>query len=174
MDRSRKDKFLASLGVITVNFQCLEKYMEFFIWALIGDDQEIGQIVTSQISFNGLCDLLSSLFRYRAENSELVKELDDLIKRANEVVGERNKFIHSSWFGDFESSIVRVKITARGKTGLKHQYENIGPDDLLSLGRSIKLVWEALMEFIKKSEDAGIISPTSYQVLLGSNPGQGT
>jgi hypothetical protein len=102
-----------------------------------------------------------------------IKELDEIIKRASEVEVERNKVIHSCWFGDLDSSILRVKITARGKAGLTHQYEHIEPDNLLNLGRSIKQVWEDLMEFTKKSEDEGIISPTSHQVLLGSSPGQG-
>ena len=164
MDGSRKKQFLMALGLISVNFQCLEKHMEFFAWSLIGEDQEIGQIVTSQISFNRLCDLIGSLFRYRARGSGLVKELDGLIKRASEVVEERDRVIHSSWFGDLESSILRVKITAKSKTGLKHQYEYTDPDDLLKIGRSIEQVWKDLKEFIKKAENEGIITLTSYQV----------
>ena len=164
MDGSRKKQLFAAIGLISVNFQCLEKSMEFFAWALIGEDQEIGQIVTSQISFNRLCDLIGSLFRYRAGGSGLVKELDGLIKRASKVAEERDRVIHSNWAGDLESSILRVKITAKRETGLKHQYEYTDPNDLLKIGGSIEQVWKDLMGFIKKAENEGIITPTSRQI----------
>lgn len=162
---NKKQKFFASLGLISANFQCLEKYMEFLAWGLIGDDQEIGQIVTSQMSFIRLCDLLSSLIRYRSKNPELVKELDEIIKKASEVEEARNKVIHSCWFGDLDTKILRVKITAKGKVGLKHQYEHMEPEDLYNLGRSIKQVWETLLDFMNKLEAEGIITPTNHHVI---------
>jgi hypothetical protein len=164
MHRNRKDRFLAALGLISVNFQCLEKHMEFFAWALIGEEQGVGQIVTSQLSFQRLCDLLVSLFRYRTEDSGLIQELEGLVKRASQVVGERDIATHSCWAGDLDLDILRVKVTAKRKTGLQHQYEHVDPDDLLTIAHSIKQVWEDMLMFIEKAKGAGVVELESYQI----------
>ena len=96
----------------------------------------------------------------------MVEELDKLIGRANQFEGERNQVIHSCWFGDLETSILRVKITARSKTGLQLHNELYDPDNLLKISRNIKQLCEDLEEFIKKSENERIITLTSYEVKM--------
>lgn len=163
---TRKDNFLAALGLITANFQVLEKYTEFFVWSLIGQDQEIGQIVTSQMSFDRICDTLYSLFRYRTQNSEMIKELDNIIQRTFQAEEKRNSVIHSSWLGlgSPDSSITRFKITSKWKKGLKHQYEEMTPGDLRKIALFIKQVQEELQSFIVKAQGEGIVSLSSYQI----------
>jgi hypothetical protein len=59
---SLSSEFLIALGRISVNFQVLELYVGILTWSLISLGERIGQIVTSQLFFNRLCDLLASLF----------------------------------------------------------------------------------------------------------------
>jgi hypothetical protein len=158
MHMSKKKRFLEALGLISANFQCLEMYMQIFAWDLIGEDQNVGQIVTSQLSFQRLCDLLVSLFKYRTKDSRLIQELERLVKRASEVAGQRDVAIHSCWAGDLETEILRVKMTAKRKSGLKHQFEDTDPESLLTIARSIKRVWEDLREFVCKTKNAGGLS----------------
>ena len=163
---SRKDRFLAALGLVSTNYQVLEKYVEFFVWTLIGQDQEIGQILTSQMSFRRLCDTLCSLFRHRVQDSEMVEELEGIIKKAAQAEERRNALIHSSWWG-LESTdlpVTRLKITSKRKRGLKHTYESMDPDDLREVALFIKEVVEELQDLIDKAQDEGIVNITSYQI----------
>jgi len=160
--------FLAALGLITFNFQNFEKEIEFLAWALIGSDQEIGQIVTSQMSFRKLCDTLGSLIRYRTSDAELISELDGLLDKAAKIEQERNTIVHSAWFWsmahDPKGAITRLKITAKGDKGLKHQYQSVQVSDLSSIASSIKSVASEVMAFRIKAKDRGVIDYPSSQI----------
>ena len=163
---SRKDRFLAALGLVSANYQVLEKYVEFFVWTLIGQEQEIGQVLTSQMSFGRLCDTLCSLFRCRVQNLEMIEELESTIKKAAQAEERRNTVIHSSWCG-LESTdlpIIRFKITSKRRTGLKHTYQSMNPDDLREMALFIKEVVEELQGLMVKAQGKGIINITSYQI----------
>jgi hypothetical protein len=67
--------FLAELGLLSANFQALEKILEFFIWGLLGQDTEVGQTITAQLNFRRICALLSNLFRLRTQDCDMIERL---------------------------------------------------------------------------------------------------
>ena len=54
---ARDPALLEAIGRITVNFALLEEAISLCIWALIGGEQQMGQIVTAELSFRQLVDL---------------------------------------------------------------------------------------------------------------------
>ena len=96
------DKHLRAIGLITVNFSHLETYIEMGIWKLLGyeREQDVGKIITSELSFNNKVTLLKSLHDHLCDNEESKKELKEIIRHTVKVETERNKIIHSvyrSW-----------------------------------------------------------------------------
>jgi hypothetical protein len=55
---------MLALGEMTVSFADVEGQISQLIWNLLGDDQKVGQIVTTQLSFRRQLDLLDALFRH--------------------------------------------------------------------------------------------------------------
>ncbi len=149
------DDFLRALGRISANFQALEASIAFLTWSLINADQTIGQIITSQVSFNRLCDLLSSLFRYRVKEQALLEKLEEILRKASEAEQRRNTVIHSVWMtDDVSGEPFRLKITSKRKKGLDIHTENIDAAELNKIADFIRNVAEDMLKFIADSNQA--------------------
>ena len=77
------------------NFQNLELMISFLTWALICNDQRMGQIATLNLSFNSLCTTLSALASHKIKDQKIICEIEELIKRASAIEGRRNEILHS-------------------------------------------------------------------------------
>ena len=143
--------YLEPLGQITANFSDLEADLAGLIWSLIGEDKKIGQIVTVQLSFSKILDTLSSLFRHKCDNKDLINELDGLIKRAQEINDKRNKFVHSVWFAGHTDTLRRVKLKAGRKKGLQMESQDMDKKELLQFGNEIFSFILTLEEFRAKA-----------------------
>lgn len=154
------DAFLKALGRISANFQALEMYIAAFTWSLISSDQNVGQIVTSQISFSRLCDLLSSLFRHKVKSPDLIEELDGILQRASEAEQQRNTIIHSAWLTDEEDtdkSPSRFKITSKRKKGFDIQVEDTDADKLNEIADLLRDVAKEIIPFMSRVKERGYI-----------------
>lgn len=125
------------------------------IWLLLGPDQKIGQMVTAQLSFNRLCDLLMSIANYRfGSDSDDFKSLSEIVKRARASEGKRNQQIHSFWAvnheqigdgqGTSSSLLKRMKWTAKEK-GLEIQEQNLSVDELTAIANEVRAVASELV-----------------------------
>lgn len=111
---------LQALGQITADFQLLEETISSLILDLIGADPDVAEIITSELSFRKLVDLLSALFKHQVRNERKIVEMERLLTRANAVEQKRNTIIHSGWtWGGTDETITRVKTTAKQKHGLR-------------------------------------------------------
>jgi hypothetical protein len=125
------NEHLRAIGQITVNFANLEGAISFFVWELISNDQRFGQIITAELSFRNLVGLLSSIYKYRANNQGQIIKLEELLNRALHVEEQRNLIIHSQWAaGSKPETITRLKTTAKKSKGLTHQFEQLKIEDL--------------------------------------------
>jgi hypothetical protein len=159
-----KKEYFEQFGRAITNFQMLEQLIELFAWSLIGKEQAVGQIVTSQLSFQRLCDLSCALFKYKCDeqdDKDIITELDALFGKISEIENERNKFVHSKWYidvTDFPStSLARFKTTANKKRGLQHHTENVTLDDIKNYGQKIAEIYEELNSFMWNMNDLGFI-----------------
>ena len=117
-----KPEQLQALGQITADFQVLEETISSFILDLIGAEPDVGEIITSELSFRKLIDLLSALFKHQVRNDTKIAEMERLVLRANVVEQKRNTIIHSGWaLGNTDETITRVKTTAKQRHGLRVQ-----------------------------------------------------
>jgi len=141
-----KNEFLIGLGKITGNFAYLEAVVSFFVWELV-DDQQIGQIVTSQLSFDRLLNVLGALYRYRSKCEGKIDELMELLKEASEAEQNRNKITHSVW-GFNEEGFSRMKFSVNRKKGARLQYEDIFAEDLNRIADEISEVANRIKKFM--------------------------
>ncbi len=106
------------------------------ITLFLGVQNDIGAIVTAELSYKGLLHLASSLFKHKHKRGDFVVENEDCAERFDELMAlcfaaeeHRNRTIHSSYVaGRF-----RVKTTAKAKAGLKTTVEAIDADKLLDI-----------------------------------------
>lgn len=145
------DKHLRAIGLITVNFSNLEIYVEMGIWKLLGyeRDQEIGKIITSELSFKNKITLLKSLYDHLCKDEKTKKELKEIIKHADKIETERNKILHSTYgTGENVENITRFKITAKRSKGLIYKTEDLSEKNLLDRADDFVLLAVKLLNFI--------------------------
>jgi hypothetical protein len=138
-----------SIGKITVNFEFLSNRVQMAIWVLLfGDnrtEQRKGQIVTSGHKRN--IDLFSCLYRHQFPNQNY-EELDRLCGRLSDVEKDRNKLIHSMWFGIGEDTS-RMKMTVDRK-GFRSTFEMMNPGEVDKIAQEIEQTADEVLNFLQR------------------------
>ena len=148
---------LARLGDITVSFAMLDVQIQFLAWVLLGvvERQNLGNIMTSELSFGARCDLVLNLYREQFGLVDEFEELRVLIKRARALEKERNRITHSFWapsFSNTDGSRVedvarRIKVSARSKRGLAWDEETVDEQRLVGVADAFKQLAGEIMNF---------------------------
>lgn len=122
MPQSRKSKLpddlAAALGQAVATYAILESELHSIVHSLLGADQRVGQIVTTeQRSFKGLLNLASALCRYKLGDGR-ADELNAILQRAERAEKRRNDLLHSVWAaGNTKDESTRIKAVLRRKSG---------------------------------------------------------
>lgn len=126
----------AAIGRVIESFSFLEESLENVITMLLDVDNEIGEIVTAELSFKGLLNLFSSLFKHKHDRGDFVVEGEDPEERFRELLKlcyraeeERNRIVHSSYV----ARRYRVKKTAKARSGLRTTVENLDASRMLDI-----------------------------------------
>lgn len=130
---------LKALGRIVVNFNSLEIHLSFFIWLLLGkENMNTGKIVTCEAPYKTKVGIFSSLFKLKFGKFGKGSKIAALIRRLNRAEEDRNKTLHSNWLSGQDSSIVtRYKISAKIKSGLRDEFEDVNEKDVNEIADSI-------------------------------------
>ncbi len=144
------DDHLKQLGRVTVNFQLMEVYISFFLWALVdSEDQGKGQILTSKMPFSRICDVALALMKRKfADNHvDVVRRIEQHIKKASQLEQDRNTMLHSVWaVGTAEDPSTRLKYIISRRKGFEVVVEQVSPGDIQSIADDMKKLSE---EFLK-------------------------
>lgn len=157
------DRILQGLGRITVEFQSLESVFRFLIQIIVDPkDPAIGQIITSQLSFQRLCDISLALFRHRVLDNKLIDELENLVKQAMTVEQKRNTYIHSLWAirandeGKFPVGRLKTKLKKRELTFDSEEIDPTG-DVLNNLGKEMSQIVSNIVKLMINARSQGLI-----------------
>ncbi len=147
-EMSREDQLFLAIGRISQYFNVLETYASVLVWTLIGAGQQVGEIITSELSFRNLLALLSSLYRLRKTDKKDINKLTELLKKAEGFERKRNQIIHSIWAVNMTDpqSLIRYKVTAKRKNGLKHTLEKKTVDELNRIADEMVFIIKTISE----------------------------
>ena len=143
------DELLAPLGRMTANFAMLEFQVSASIWLLIGGEQRMGQIVTADLSFKQLVNILHALVLYRTgDEPEFVSIAGELRTRLFEAEQQRNILTHSSWAAGYErGQSTRIKQTIR-KGEWKLSAEQYSADDISRVAEDFAVLTSDIVDLI--------------------------
>jgi hypothetical protein len=115
---SINDEFFASLGRSIANFQSLELLICQLTWGFINENYAIGMSVTSKMDFKVICTLLPQLVKLQISDATIHERVDELMKVATKINGDRNKHVHSYWIlggKEAPTSAIRLKFDRYSK-----------------------------------------------------------
>jgi len=68
-----------AIGRLSVAFSMLEDRLKDLISVLLSQDRNIGEIVTTKMTFSALCELTKALFRHKVNDKELIDFFAELM-----------------------------------------------------------------------------------------------
>jgi hypothetical protein len=117
------------LGLVSIEFQSLESSIKLGIAELVAkDDLVMGFLVSAEIPFKGLMDLLYAAWQHRIKDPKADQEMVKILKRCRKAAERRNELVHSYWSQetkDGKTVAIRVKFTARVRQGFQMRNETI-------------------------------------------------
>ena len=159
------EKFDAALGRIVTSFSYLEETLSNIIILLLHIENDLGDILTAELSYKNKINIFSSLLQYNMEkymsfNRDIDERYKELISLCNKAEQLRNQIIHSSYV----SNRYRIKKTARAKKGLIKTIEKVNPDYLFDIADFIVMVGMSVEELPMFMGIAESISASSDEV----------
>lgn len=119
---------------VVIAFEDLDDTLADAISGILSRGEDVGRIVTSQLSFRNKVDMFGALVKFDRPTTTLATLIDEFCAGCLSIEAERNKIVHSKWRQDFSTSgIHRSKFTARAKDGLKKTRETWRPDRFASI-----------------------------------------
>jgi hypothetical protein len=122
----QEEKTLAHmLGETVLWFEELDDQLSTAISFLLRRGDQVGRIVTCELSFRAKLNLFEALFRNERPDSKNLDDLRELCRSCSQIEEKRNQVIHSNWRSVINGpGVTRLKYTARGKHGLREHSEN--------------------------------------------------
>jgi hypothetical protein len=156
------DAFSAAIGRVVLNFSELESRLTVALSKIHGLDEETGQILTCEISFNDKVDMLASTVRHRGEKMtfynesvdaiDMFSELATLCLKAKEL---RDQVMHSSWTYLSDRKSRRRRVTAKAMEGLYVDEEDVDANYLLDIADFVcNVTWDVDEFFYDLNEPA--------------------
>jgi hypothetical protein len=149
--RQKFDEVTNGLGRVCMEFQKLESLFKAAISELMSkEDPMMGSMITAELSFDRLTDLLYAAWKYRWEGSDKVSPLKKILDRCDEARGARNQLVHSEWYLDQEDAegAMRVKMAYRSRRGFRIQNEKITPAKMQEIADELQSCRHELAQFL--------------------------
>ena len=116
------------LGNFIMQFQLLETLIKDAISFLLNEgDSTLGRIVTAEMPFRALLDVLAALFYYETKDESRTEALKAVLNQCQTISDRRNTLVHSYWYTDQDGKTVRLKMRAKGRKPYREDEER---DDL--------------------------------------------
>ena len=146
------DEVVRGLGLVCIEFQMLESLLKAAINDLVVKDNDplMGDIITAELSFEGLMDLLYAAWKYRHGGSPNVAPLAKILKRCAKAKVKRNQLLHSEWYRDQKDGegAIRVKMSHRGRKGFRIKNEKITPAIMNEVAEELRRCRHELAKFL--------------------------
>lgn len=133
------DDFTKSLGLLIIAFSDLENEIEKLIHKILGLNNDIGTILTVELSYKNKVFLIASLMKKMKESIKenidpeyLDQFIDEFIKMLFKCEELRNQLTHSLYLDYNDEGATRIKVTAK-TSGHKRQEEKIETSYILDV-----------------------------------------
>ena len=91
-----RDQVVRGFGLVSIEFQTLESTIKSGIGELVAkDDPVMGMLITAEIPFKGLIDLLYVAWEHHSKQAD--EELIKILNRCRNAAQRRNELVHSYW-----------------------------------------------------------------------------
>ena len=138
-----------AIGRISAEFNTLELATNFFVWALVNeDDLKMGRLALEGEQFSPMLERVTRLSRYIfQESEEQLNPILQWVEQARDVLKRRNAVIHAQWTLDEpKGEMVGLRLLGKAKSILEVE---AGANELNRLADDITRVRRELMRIME-------------------------
>ncbi len=132
------EELAQSLGMLVMSFNELEIALGGALMHLLGQDEPTGGVFVSHLSAGSKIKLLEAL-SFKIKDDGVRNEFSELLRKVSETNAERNRFIHSEYWLDPDSSSGENPITLHRKIRDAHHPATM-PATIKELSKHIRTV----------------------------------
>jgi hypothetical protein len=134
--------FAQAFGEVMIEFAALEGILFNLTIDLATDDFFHGAILLAGVPYAGLVDRFCALaLHITRDGEEFEAKIDDSRRALLDVNERRNRLVHSDWlFEPIAGSASRVKVSAKGRNGLRFDIPEVPRSELKDLVQDIREV----------------------------------
>lgn len=149
------DSHLQAIGQLTANFELLKDTLEYFIWNVIGDDMQLGQIITAHLSMRQICDTAYSVLAHRTADGQLLDSFHDLLKQVSGIGDRRNTIVHALWASGATGDVItRLKSRAKAGRGFEFSADEVSLGDIQRVADDIARLISEVIQFLIRFDTA--------------------
>jgi len=132
--------FAQAFGELMIEFAALEGTLFNLTIGLATDNFFHGAILLAGVPYAGLVDRFCALaLHITRDNDEFEEKIDDSRRELLGVNERRNRLVHSEWlFEPIAGAASRIKVSAKGRTGLRFDIPAVPVSELTDLVRDIR------------------------------------
>lgn len=156
----------AALGNMQMAFQELENGLIIVLASLVDlNDDRVGVIMATQLSFRRVAAVLDALCRHRTQNPELISQMESLLSESCRLEEERNKYAHS--FYDLREiageriTYERMKNRIKSRKGYSPDYDMLDTAKVDALSDRFRILITAVDLFFERLQEEGVVRDRS-------------
>lgn len=150
MAQHSRDELFKALGAVVYYYGFLVFLLECWARSLLDIDADKANIVTAELSFPQLLNVISCL----TKSSDLDEdEASSFLSRADKLNAERNRVLHTLWTPLESGAVMKTKTTAKRKRGLDHVIEATTLNELNDITRQMSLLTQDMIPVVCGDED---------------------
>lgn len=159
---SISERHLIAIGKVASNFALLELFTSHVCRAFLGTDALANEVVTRNLNYSRLLDVIGGLAVLRLPEGEPRREVFRVLDLAQEAATLRNKILHSAYAAPDEegepsgSVLMRVHRRSSRKKGLHPAETNEGTSDI---EHAVGQIRQVLDELAKISDVVEHVAP---------------
>lgn len=156
-------------------FSALEDTLGWLMGEILGGDDEVRNIISSQASFARLLSITDGLYRKKVTDPALVAKWDALVPRISGAEQKRNRVTHSTWGIWWEERpnvfVSQERNTIRGRRGLQASKEKASPQHVTGVAEEIEQVNLDVIDFLIETNRKGFIRTFDHRLkTIEGNP----
>ena len=151
------DQFYAPVGKVIVLFNHIEISLIMLAQGMCISEFPVVSALMAEASFGRKLDALKCMADVKLKNNPLMSEFNELLKKLQAAEEIRNRISHTVWMKSADDKYMKMKWSAKRKTGNDPGLGSASICDIEEAGKQIQETSGELMAFMQNLQRSGVL-----------------
>ena len=128
-----------AIGRIVESAARLDSALANLLWALLGPEQRVGQIVTGRLGVSQRLQLLGVLVAHLTDAEDVRVQCAAVRDESETAMAKRDRVVHATWgVGVVDARKLMMNAIVRAKSGIRHDVQRVSAADLSAIAEEFE------------------------------------